>query len=492
MTVGRADRAFLESLQCKRHGTAFTNWAGTFSSQPEFYVAPDTERAVIEIIRIAGRSGLGVKAVGAGHSPSDLACTSAIMVSMDRMDRILAHDAYACTLTVEAGIRLHALHTALAQRGMALSCVGSISDQSVGGAIATATHGSGVEFGDLSSCITHLVIVDALGRRHECDPTANADLFDAARCSLGALGIVTQVTLQCEPAFTLHAVQEPAAMDHVLDHFPSIATSAEHVRVWWFPHTEHTVVWRANRAAAAAAAAETTATASMSPPASYLRDTLYGVHYYQLQLLKARITPNDIPRLAEEHFQRRFNRRIEWTDASYRVFNFDCLFPQYVNEWAVPLDQAAGALRELRAWLTTQSLDPHGVRAHFPVEIRFVRASDVWLSPAYSQLVCYIGVIMYRPFHQPVPYKKYWRAFEDIMRTHSGRPHWAKAHRMFYFDLRKAYPRFDDFVRLRAACDPDGVFVNDYIRRHILPPDEPAPVADSCERRALALESPKL
>ncbi|KAJ2003616.1 D-arabinono-1,4-lactone oxidase [Coemansia thaxteri] len=382
---------------------------------------------------------------------------------MDKMSRILSHDPYACTLTVEAGARLHQLHAMLQQRGMALSCVGSISDQSIGGAIATATHGTGIDYGDISSIVTHLVLIDGTGRRRECSATVDPDLFNAARCNLGALGIVTQVTVQCEPEFILHAVQTPDNLDRVLDNLNQVVISAEHVRFWWFPHTDSVAVWRANRSTLA----------KQPAPESLLRDRLYGYYYYQLQLFKARFTPDDIPRITRDHFAARFNRRIEWIDDSYKVFNFDCLFPQCVNEWAVPVENAATVLRQLRSWLNAEECKPGGVRVHFPVEVRFVNESDVWLSPAYGQTVCCIGIIMYRPFHQAVPYRKYWRAYEDIMRTQGGRPHWAKAHKMYYHDLRSVYPKFDDFIRVRAECDPSGVFVNDYIRRHILPPDEP-------------------
>ncbi|KAJ2235527.1 D-arabinono-1,4-lactone oxidase, partial [Coemansia sp. RSA 475] len=194
-----------------------------------------------------------------------------------------------------------------------------------------------------------------------------------------------------------------------------------------------------------------------------------------MQLLKARACPDDIPRLTREHFARRFDRRLEWTDDSFRVFNFDCLFPQYVNEWAVPLERAPAALRALQRWVDDEGARPGGARVHFPVEIRFVQRNSVWLSPAYDQDVCYIGVIMYRPFHWPVPYKRYWKAYEDIMRLHHGRPHWAKAHQMFYHDFVDCYPKFADFVQLRRDCDPQNIFVNDYLRRHLLPPDELLP-----------------
>ncbi|KAJ1729997.1 D-arabinono-1,4-lactone oxidase [Coemansia biformis] len=456
------ERALFDRLRSGPPGFRFRNWAGTFQSQPRWYLAPETEQDIVGIIHAARRTKLGVKAVGSGHSPSDIACTDSVMLNMDKMRRVLAHDAEACTLTVEAGIRLHDLHRELERRGMALSSVGRISDQSIGGAIATATHGTGIAFGDLSSAITGLVLVDGTGARRECSAQSNPDLFDAARCSLGALGIVTRVTVQCEPAFMLRAVQTPTTLDAVLDDLDGVVRSAEHVRIWWFPHTNSAVVWRASR---------TPADTPKQSPESLVRDRLYGFHIYQLQLYKARCAPDDIPRLAQEHFARRFDRRLEWVDDGYRVFNFDCLFPQYVNEWAVPLELAAPVLRQLRSWVDAQQQEKHGARVHFPVEVRFVRECSVWLSPAYKRTICHVGIIMYRPYHAPVPYKRYWRAFEDIMRAHQGRPHWAKAHTMTYRDLVDAYPRLSDFSGLREACDPDGIFVNDYIRRHITPPD---------------------
>lgn len=441
------------------HG--FRNWSSTFSCRPLYYLSPRTELDIIALVRLARRHHLTIKPVGSGHSPSDIACTSAIMLNMDRLDRVLGYDSYACRMTLEAGMRLHSLHRALRQRGMALSCIGSISDQSIAGAIATATHGTGMAFGDMSSIVTELVVVDGWGQRRVCSRTQNKDLFDAARCSLGALGIITQVTVQCEPAFTLHALQTPESLDYVLDNLEAVAHSAEHVRVWWFPHTDHTVVWRANR----------TDLPPQPAPEQFVRDRLYGFHIYQMQLLKSRLLPNGLPALAEEHFGRRFNRQIEWVDDSERVFNFDCLFPQYVNEWAIPWQNTPSALRELRQWVDNVARE-EGIPVHFPIEIRFVKESDVWMSPAYQRTVCYIGVIVYRPYGWDVPYGRYWRAYEDIMRTLDGRPHWAKAHQMYYFDLRQRYPMFDRFLEVRQECDPQNIFVNGYIRRHILPPPD--------------------
>ncbi|KAJ2796421.1 D-arabinono-1,4-lactone oxidase [Coemansia guatemalensis] len=461
--LSEADRKFLENLRCKPKGTRFYNWARTFTSRPEYFLAPESERDIIEIIQIAVRCGLSVKAIGSGHSPSDIACTDSIILVMDKLRRVIAYDSNACTMTVETGIRLRDLHQVLGQRNMALSDLCCISDQSIAGAISTATHGSGVGFGDLSSMITYLVLIDGTGKRVECDQQNNTDLFDAARCSLGALGIITQVTIKCEPAFKLHAVQKPITLDEVINDIDGFVRSAEHVRIWWFPYTEHAVAWRANR----------TSMEKKWPKESFVRDRLYGFHIYQLQLYKARFMPNDLPGMARKHFKRRCMQEKEWVDDSYRVFSYDCPLKQYVNEWAIPLDQAPSALKQLREWFNAEERKSDGVRVHFPVEVRFAQESNTWLSPTYRRTVCYFGITMFRPYQKSVPYKEYWQAFEDIMRTHQGRPHWAKYHGMFYHDLQRAYPRFDDFGRIRETCDPHGIFVNDYIRNRILPPSKP-------------------
>ncbi|KAJ2649862.1 D-arabinono-1,4-lactone oxidase [Coemansia sp. RSA 1250] len=472
MDLNEEDAKFLNSLRIQPHGFKFQNWARTFSSQPTYYVAPTSEQDISRIVRIANKHKLTVKAVGSGHSPSDIACTNAIMLNMDKMNRFISCDAEAAT--VQGGMRLYQLHEELKQRQLALSNLGSISDQSIAGAIATATHGTGIEYGDMSDMVVGLVLIDGQGQRQECSLAHNRSLLDAARCHLGALGIVTQVTIKCEPMFWLRAVQEPESFISVTQDLHAVAKSAEHVRVWWFPHTDNVVVWRANR----------TRSRTRKSPESFVRDRLYGFHIYQMQLLKARCFPNSIPHLTREHFARRFDFRREWVDEGFRVFNFDCLFPQYVNEWAIPLDQAAEALQELQQWT-----DESGARVHFPVEIRFVRGTSVWLSPASGdQIVCYIGVIMYRPYHRPVPYKAYWQAFERIMRKHEGRPHWAKAHGMFFHDFVSRYPRFNQFLETRNQCDPHHVFVNDYLRRHILPPG----TSQNQQESQISTENPRL
>ncbi|RUS20932.1 D-arabinono-1,4-lactone oxidase-domain-containing protein [Endogone sp. FLAS-F59071] len=424
----------------------FQNWAKTFSCTPELYFEPTSEEQIVKILELAQRTGKLVKAVGAGHSPSDLACTNGFMVKLDRLNQLLAVDIRAHTATVQAGMTLHELHRVLAENGLALSNLGSVSDQTVAGVMATATHGTGANFKSLSTMVGLIL---------HCTPTQNPDIFRAAQCSLGALGIITRMTLQCEPSFRLEAIQEPVPLATTLSTMSAIIHSAEHVRLWWFPHTDMTVVWRANRSIKPV----------QPPPQSWLRDRLLGYHAYQAALDVTRFEPmtQALPSLARFFFGVLFDRKMRLVDESYKVFNYDCMFPQYVNEWAIPWEQTSEALRKLDAFVKENDM-----KVHWPVEVRFADEDDKAFPDDKFTPSSLLFIWIPRPYGRPVPYKKYWQGYEEIMRSLGGRPHWAKAHGQSCAELAASYPHFQDFLRVRQEVDPAGIFLNDYLRRHIV------------------------
>jgi L-gulonolactone oxidase len=147
---------------------------------------------------------------------------------------------------------------------------------------------------------------------------------------------------------------------------------------------------------------------------------------------------------------------------------------QYTTEWCIPYENTQACLRELRDMLAGQLADPAGVRPHFPIEIRFTAADDIWLSPSAGQPSCWIGIVQYRPYGLAVPYRKLFALFEGVLLAHGGRPHWAKAHPLRPPQLRALYPRLDDFVRVLARVDPAGMLRNPYIDRHFFGADGPA------------------
>ncbi|SAM02442.1 hypothetical protein [Absidia glauca] len=440
----------------------FKNWAKTFQCQPELLFTPTTEKQILKVVELANRKNKRIKVFGSGHSPSDLACTEDFLVNIDGMNRLLAVNQDGATVTVEAGMSLHKLHVVLKENKLALSNLGSISDQSIAGVMATASHGTGAHFGCMSTFILDMTLITANGQVVRCSSTENPELFTAAKCSLGALGIVTQVTLQAEPAFKLEAIQQPYKFPDILNNWDETIHSAEHVRVWWYPHTDDCVVWRANRTEKPITTNVQTMTNAVT---TWWYERALGFHIYQGLLNMTRFRPAVIPALTQFMFDKVHSRPMHVIDDAHKIFNFDCLFPQYVNEWAIAWDDAPAVLRQLEDYITK-----HNLKVHFPVEIRFVDEDDIWLSPAYGRKTCYIGVIMYRPYGNPVPYKKYWKGYEDIMRKYNGRPHWAKAHGQTQQDLRHSYPKFDDFLNVRQQIDPNGMFLNAYLQRHIMQP----------------------
>lgn len=155
-------------------------------------------------------------------------------------------------------------------------------------------------------------------------------------------------------------------------------------------------------------------------------------------------------------------------DTSHRVFNVDCLFAQNTDEWAIPLCHAASAIRAMRDWIEEEERLIDGERVHFPVEIRFADGDGIWLSHCQGRKTCFIGLTKYRPFNRPTRYRQLFAKFEILMRHYAGRPHWAKAHSCGPIELQRLYPHLPDYLNLIYKMDPQGLFRNPYIRRHLL------------------------
>ncbi|GBC03040.1 hypothetical protein RclHR1_04960004 [Rhizophagus clarus] len=441
-------------IQISRVNKKFSNWSKVFKCEPELFFMVENEDDIIKIVELAKRYNKNVRAIGAGHSPSDLACTDGLMINTDNFNKIIEIDLENKTVTVEAGIRLYKLNEELQKNGLALSNLGSISEQSIAGAISTATHGSGINFSNISSQVLGLTLLTASKGKINCSAEENEDIFKASLCSIGALGIILKVKIQCESAFKLESNQFPMRFNDILNDLDSIIDSAEHVRFWYFPHTENCIIWKANK----------TTKESKPQEKNYFRNYIISYQLYQFLLYISRYLPSMLPLLNQKMFNYNFSQEKQFIDDSYKQFNFDCLFPQYTSEWAIPLENTKEALEKLYDWINHNK---ENVFVHFPVEIRFSDKDDIWLSPSYNRKVCYIGIIMYRPYDKPVPYKKLWAEFEKIMRSYGGRPHWAKAHTMTTIEFEKTYPKFKEFIKLQKSLDPNGIFLNSYLKRHL-------------------------
>lgn len=429
--------------------TSWSNWAGNQVCAPASIRHPTSEAELIRIVVDAANAGQRVKCVGAGHSFTPIACTDGVMVDLSGYGRVLGHDAETRTVTVQAGITLTRLCDELDQRGLALENMGDIAYQSIAGATATATHGTGWHFGNLSSRIVGMRLIAGDGSVVECSAGENPDVLAAARVGVGALGIVSTLTIQAVRAFRLHAIEEPVRIDEVLTDFDGYMSSADHVEFYWVPHTAWALTKRNRRADEPPAP---------RPKAKRLLDEviLPNVAFGALCRIGRR-KPDWIPRLAKAMPS---SGRVEYTDRSDRVFTSPRMVRFYEMEYAIPRDAVPEALDRVR-----RLVDESGIQLSFPVEVRVVAPDDIPLSTASGRASGYIAVHVYKG----TPYDAYFQGVERIMDAYGGRPHWGKMHFQRAETLAERYPRWDEFQIVRRRLDPEGRFSNPYLERVLGP-----------------------
>ncbi len=236
---GRADLSGRgKELRMTRADHTWSNWAGNVTASPRAVARAADAAAVAAVVTAAAQAGRRVKAVGSGHSFSPAAATDGVQLRLDQLTGIAGIDPQRQQVTVAAGTTLADLNRLLDALGLALENLGDIDHQTVSGAISTGTHGTGSRIGGLATQVRGLRLVLADGTMINCSADEHPDIFAAARVGLGALGVITEVTLQCVAPFRLRAIEGPAPLDQVLESFEHDAVDHDHVEFYWFPHTE--------------------------------------------------------------------------------------------------------------------------------------------------------------------------------------------------------------------------------------------------------------
>ncbi|MBB3662641.1 FAD-linked oxidoreductase [Prauserella sediminis] len=430
--------------------TTWTNWAGTATSSPQRLHRPRNLDEITAAVRQTADAGMRMRPLGSGHSFTGVAATDSVALDLTEWAGVLDADRDTGLVTVRSGTTLRRLNTELARVGLAMSNLGDIDAQTIAGAVSTGTHGTGARFGGLATQIRALELVLADGSVVTCSETERPELFAAARVGLGALGVITTVTLQCEPAFVLDAHEGPEPLDAVLEAFDDHADTNDHFEFYWFPYGRNALVKRNNRVPGPA------------EPLSKLREfvdyTLTENAAFGTLCRLGRAVPALVPTLGRLSSSVLSTR--SYRDVSHRVFATQRSVRFVESEWAVPREAVGDVLRELRA-LVPRLETP----VAFPAEVRVAAADDVWLSTAYGRDTAYVAIHQY----VGMPYREYFLAFAAIAGAVGGRPHWGKLHDLDATTLRERYPRFDDFLRVTADLDPQGVFRNGYLDRVLGP-----------------------
>ncbi|EHK88970.1 D-arabinono-1,4-lactone oxidase [Saccharomonospora azurea] len=436
--------------------TPWTNWAGTASAHPRRIHRPsDTDELRAVVADVAERGGR-VRPVGSGHSFTPVAAPDPGCDALDlgALSGLVRADVDTGLVTVRAGTTLRRLNALLDALGLAMTNLGDIDAQTVAGAISTGTHGTGAAFGGLATQVAALELVTADGSLVRCSPDERPELFDAARVSLGALGVLTTVTLRCEPAFVLQTQEGPLPLDRILASFDDLADTEDHVEFYWFPYGRNALVKRNTRCAPG------TVARPLSAVRRFVDYTLMENAAFGALCRLGRAVPRLVPSLGALASSALSTRR--YSDTAHRVFATQRAVRFVESEYAVPRERLPEVLDGLRA-LVPRLRHP----VAFPAEIRVAAGDDVWLSTAYGRDSAYIAVHQY----VGMPYEEYFAGFAEIADAVGGRPHWGKLHALGADRLRELYPRFDDFRRVRAELDPHGVFGNAYLDRVLGPID---------------------
>jgi FAD/FMN-containing dehydrogenase len=424
----------------------FVNWARTERSRPTQWCLPTTEQDVVDTVVAARSAGATVRVVGAGHSWSRIAAPDGIAMSLDRLAGPVEIDSARRTVSVPAGMRLQALSSALLRAGLSLPIVGSIQAQTVAGAIATGTHGSSLTHGNLSTLVTSVRIVSGSGEVLEIGE--GDERLHALRVHLGALGVVTRVRLRVQPAGRLHQTVEQLPVGDVPDALVEIARSAEYVKVWWLAHARMAQVIRYTRTEDASTRRPSAATSRWIDERVMHRSVFPAL--VALQNRRPAITAGFNDRLSG-----RYLGAASQIGRDALMLNTPMPMRHRETEAAVPLTVAPDAVRRVLG------LFRDGRPAvSFPLEIRFVRGDESWLSPAYGEDTCQIGAYS----TEGPDCSSYFNAFWQVMRALRARPHWGKELDHTAAELGPLYPAFDRFLGLRDQLDPDRVFGGEFHR----------------------------
>jgi len=388
----------------------WTNFSGRVSCEPAHLVRPRDERELIAAVRAAAADGRGLRVAGTGHSFTPLCATRGTLVSLDDWQGIESIDRDRRQVTVRAGTKLHALGEPLLAAGLAMRNLGDVDVQALAGAVSTGTHGTGPALGNVSSQVLGARLVLASGEVLELAEETDPERLDAARVSLGLLGVLSGLRLQLVPAFRLHERTWKTGIEECLLELAADVAARRHYEFWWYPHKDY---------AERKSLAETDA-----PP---------------------------------ESVAARKGERIDW---SARIFPSVRELRFNEMEYSVPAAAGLECFRAVRQRMQTRWRD-----VVWPVEYRTLGADTAWLSTAHRRDSVAISL------HQDARLEcdAFFADCEPIFVEHGGRPHWAKLHNRTAADLAESYPRWADFQSLRRELDPAGVFANDYLRELFSP-----------------------
>lgn len=415
------------------------NWGGNLTASPAQILAPQSEDEVVDILR---NTKGGIRPVGSGHSWSGLVPTDETIVTLDRLSGLVDHNPDTLQAEVLGGTKLFAYGPLVEDVGQAIVNMSDINYQTMAGAVATSTHGTGRDLGSMSSYVVGMQLVTPAGELIECRKDKNADLLRAACNGLGALGIVTRLRFQNREAHRLHQKTWMADLDETLEDIDSLNNSNQQMELFPFPNSSRTLVVTTNEAAP-------------GEP-----DRIHEDPNALLELNEAFQSISKVPLIDEFLYNSALDYEMSETEhrvgPSYKVLAHIRAIPFMEMEYTVPAALGADCLREVMAVIKKKAPD-----VCFPLEYRYIKADDTLIGMFSEQDGCAISV---HQFADNPNWRDYLSVIEPVFWKYGGRPHWGKWHSLGARELASLYPHWNAFKTLRRDMDPSGRMLNDHLR----------------------------
>jgi FAD-linked oxidoreductase len=425
-------------------GGKWSNWSGGVTCKPRSVVAPKDEVDLAAAVR----TSLGpVRTPGTGHSFTPLNETGGTMIDLHAFAGLKGFDAEKQIVTFGAATPLWEIGSLLHPLSFGLKNMGDIDRQTLGGVVATGTHGTGRSLKSFSAEVAGFRLLLASGEVIHCAPEENADVFAGGRTSLGALGVMTEIAMHVRPAYKLVEQGFLLPVEELFERLPGLIANNRHFEFFWFPYSDRAVCKTLNeseepapepgpaetlRARGEKGGAESALFASINEVLPYAPFLLRSAHGLFSQSMPG-------------------SQKVRWSHEAFpspRPVRFNEM------EYAVPFEKGPDTMREI-----VKAIRARKINTGFPLEFRTVAADDVWMSPFYERPSATVAVHQYHS----VDTKKLFAACESIFRSVDGRPHWGKRHTRSGHELSHLYPKYQEFQALRRRLDPKGKFLNDHL-----------------------------
>ncbi len=417
------------------------NWACNQTAIPKGIATPDTIEELRELVL---RSRTGVRVVGAGHSFTGLVCTTETIISLDNISRdkpVISVDYTNKTAWVKAGARLKDLSPALAEYNLAFKNLGDINVQSLAGATATATHGTGETFPCLSAEIIGIKLLNAEGEIITATINDNPDLVKAAQVSIGALGIILEVEINLTDKYYLHRQAWIEPLNNVLEFAEDKWKQHRNFEFFYLPFSSHCACITHDETTETKTITVDNQDTEVLMSLKQLRDFLSWAPNIRRKLLQFAMNAVEPEEEMGESWTLLSNvREVRFTEMEYHI----------------PEEHGLKALQEVIE--TIESLRPD---AFFPIEVRKTAGDQTWLSPFQGE--ARISIAVHAFYKEDNSY--FFKHIEPIFLKYKGRPHWGKLHSQTAQELQQMYPDMTKFCEMQKKMDPDGKFTTPYLNK---------------------------